>query len=353
MSAGLSAVDFGRAQFPIRAGRLSGRVDRRAVFVLAGSVLVCAVILLASLSLGDVGVPLQEVFASLSGHGTPRSALVVLGWRMPRALFAIVLGAALGISGAIFQSLTRNPLGSPDIIGFSSGSFTGALLVILVFGGSTIQIAGGALLGGVLTAAAVSVLASKRGLQGFRLIIVGIGVSAMLGSVNTLLVIRADLDDAMRAAVWGAGSLSGLGYAQLLPVLLILAIILPLCALAAPALNQLELGDDAARALGLRVGSMRFGLLVLGVALTALVTATAGPIAFISLVAPQIARRLTGAAGAGLIGSAVIGAALLSAADLAGQRLFSPTPLPVGIMTVSIGGAYFVWLLLREARRGA
>ena len=146
-------------------------------------------------------------------------------WRLPRVLLALMLGAALGMSGAIFQSLTRNPLGSPDIIGFNSGAYTGALVVILLIGGTYYEIAVGALVGGIATAAVVYLLAYKRGVQGFRLIIVGIAISAMLGSVNTWMILKAKLDDAMAAAVWGAGSLNGLGWTQVWPVVVVLAIL--------------------------------------------------------------------------------------------------------------------------------
>lgn len=217
--------------------------------------------------------------------------------------------------------------------------------------GGGYQVAAGSLTGGILTAFVVFVLAYRRGAaQGFRLIIVGIAISAMLGAFNTWLVLRADIEDAMLSAVWGAGSLNSLGYDQLWPVLALLALLIPPALACGPALRRLELGDDAAAALGTRTEAVRLVLVVLGVALIALVTA-AGPIAFIALAAPQIARRITRGSSVALLPSAVLGAFLLALADLAGQRLFAPVQLPVGIVTVSIGGLYLVWLLVREARR--
>jgi iron complex transport system permease protein len=187
--------------------------------------------------------------------------------------------------------------------------------------------------------------------EGFRLIIVGIGMSAMLSSLNTWLMLRADLEVAMAAAVWGAGSLNGLGLDKLWPTLLVLGIFIPAAFILGRPMKQLEMGDDAARALGVLVEPVRLTLLLLGVALTATATAVAGPIAFVALAAPQIARRVTGAAGVAMLPSAAMGALLLAVADLLAQRMFAPTQLPVGVVTVSIGGIYFVWLLVREARR--
>lgn len=345
------AVNFGRPAITVRRSWYSFRFDIRTIIVSAIILLACAVIFVVALMVGDFPVSSAEVFQALLGGGEASTRMVVIEWRLPRALLALLFGAALALSGAIFQSLTRNPLGSPDIIGFASGSYTGALIALLIIGGGYTTVAIGALAGGIITAAAVYLLAYRRGVQGFRLIIVGIGVTAMLSSINTWLILKADLDDAMRAAIWGAGSLNGLGFDQLLPVTIACAILLPLSIAAGPTLRHLELGDEAAAALGVPLGRSRLGLILLGVALTALVTASAGPISFIALVAPQIACRLVGSTSIRLIPSALLGAFLLAAADLAAQRLFAPAQLPVGVMTVCLGGAYFVWLLVREAKR--
>ncbi|RDE10226.1 iron-enterobactin ABC transporter permease [Pelagibacterium lacus] len=349
----MSAIDFGRRTRIVRVldGRMNFRLDMP-VLLLSGLMAALAlVVMLLTLASGDYPVALTDVISALVGQAEGRIHMVVVEWRLPRALLALIFGAALGISGAIFQSLTRNPLGSPDVIGFNSGAYTGALLVIIVFSGNYYQVAGGALLGGMVTALAVYLLAWRRGVQGFRLIIVGIGMSAMLSSLNTWLMLRADLEVAMAAAVWGAGSLNGLGLDKLWPTLLVMGVLIPLAFILARPMKQLEMGDDAARALGITVEPVRLTLLVVGVALTATATAVAGPIAFVSLAAPQIARRVTGAAGVALIPSAAMGALMLAAADFLAQRAFAPTQLPVGVVTVSIGGLYFVWLLVREARR--
>ncbi|MFJ2145968.1 FecCD family ABC transporter permease [Glutamicibacter sp. NPDC087661] len=347
----MSAVDFGPGHRVLRIGRIWLRVQPRQLLLAALLSVLAAALGLYALATGDYTLGLGEVLNTLAGAGEASSQRVVLQWRLPRVLMALLLGAALGASGAIFQSMTRNPLGSPDIIGFNTGAYTGALAVMLVFGGGYFQVALGALAGGLATAAVVYALSFKNGSEGFRLIIVGIAVSAILASANTWLILRSELEDAMSAAIWGAGSLNAIGWDQATPAA---AVALPL-ALGAMACTRrmrlLELGDDAAVALGINTESSKLSLLVIGVALTALATAAAGPIAFISLAAPQIARRIMGSAGVSLAYSALLGAVLLLASDVLAQRVLENTSLPVGVVTVSIGGVYLIWLLLREARR--
>ncbi|WP_066904994.1 iron chelate uptake ABC transporter family permease subunit [Millisia brevis] len=347
------SIDFGRRLAILRVGSgvPSGRVDIRAVIVIALLLVAAVAVSLVALGTGGFSISPARVVGVLFGEGSRNERMVVLDWRMPRILMALLLGAAFGLSGAIFQSLTRNPLGSPDIIGFNTGAYTGALVVMLVLGtGGAYPVAIGALGGGVATALLVYFLAFKRGVQGFRLIIVGIAVSAILTGVNTWLLLKADLDSAMYAAAWGAGTLNGIGWAQTTPVVIILgALVIPV-ALIARFMPILEMGDDAAKALGVRAEPTRLAMIVGGVALTAVGTAAAGPIAFISLAAPQLARRLTRTAGVALLPSAAMGAFLLAGSDLLAQTAFSGR-LPVGVMTVSIGGMYLIWLLAHEARR--
>lgn len=303
-----------------------------------------------SLASGKYSIAVVDVLGALIGHGDDQVRMIVVEWRLPRVALAFLLGAALAMSGAIFQSLTRNPLGSPDIIGFSAGSYTGALVVLLHLSGGYYETAAGALIGGIVTAMAVYLLAWRRGMQGFRLIVVGIGVAAMLSAFNAWMIREADLQVAMSAAIWGAGSLNGLGFEQLAPVAIVLCVVVPLTLFLSRPMRQLEIGDDAARASGVNANRIRLLLMVLGVALTAIVTAAAGPISFISLAAPQIARQLTRSDGVALVPSALMGGLLLLAADWAAQHAFG-VQLPVGVMTVSIGGLYFIWLLIREGRK--
>lgn len=341
-------MDFGTRTLVVRRPAVSFRVSRRTVLVVVGLLIALAAISLVTLAVGTFQLTLGEVLQALVGQGDKAARMVVFEWRLPRLLFAIGCGIALALGGAIFQSITRNPLGSPDVIGFDAGAYTGALLVMLVAGsGSYLAVAGGAVAGGLATAAVVYVLAYRGGVQGFRLIVVGIGVSAMLYSVNSYLILSVDTQRALLAAQWNAGSLNALGYTQLLPFAVALVLLLPVVAMVAPSLAQNELGDDAARALGSNAERTRLVASVVAVALTALVTAAAGPIAFIALVAPQVSKRLTRSPGLGLTASALTGAVLLAASDFVAQRI----ALPVGLVTVSVGGCYLIWLLIREYRR--
>ncbi|WP_433665187.1 FecCD family ABC transporter permease [Nocardia sp. CA-128927] len=330
---------------------ITARIGVRTVVVCAVLLIAALVIAVLALGTGDYPIPPDRVLRVLFVGDNRFERLVVWQWRFPRVVLALALGAALGLSGAILQSVTRNPLGSPDIVGFNTGAYTGALIAMLMLGGGHFQTALGALLGGLGAAVVIQLLAFRHNVTGFRLIIIGIGVSAMLASVNTWLILRADLNSAMSAAAWGAGSLSGLSWTQVGPALVLLAVLTIVVIPAAPRLHVLELGDDLARAFGVKVGRARLLLIVLSVALTSVATAVAGPIAFVALAAPQLGRRLARTPSTALVPAAAMGALLLITGDWVAQRAFAPTQLPVGVVTVSIGGVYLAYLLVTEARR--
>ncbi|WP_127468177.1 iron chelate uptake ABC transporter family permease subunit [Streptomyces sp. B27] len=319
--------------FVLRAGTLSLKVTRRAVAVCGVLALALVALALWAFTLGSYPLTLGELAAVASGTAGTGVRTVVLEWRAPRIVAAVLFGAALAVGGAVFQALTRNPLGSPDVIGFTTGSYTGVVLTLLA----------GALAGGLLTALTVYLLAFRRGVRGFRLIIVGIAVGALLSSVNTWFSVKADVDTALRAAVWGAGCLSAIGR----PAVLMASALLAAVALAAPVaqhrLRRLELGDETATTMGVPVERTKLLLVVVGVAATAAVTAAAGPIAFVALAAPQIARRLTGrGTSVDLAGSALVGALLLLGADIAAQHAVPGVVLPTGAVTVCVGGEAFL-----------
>ncbi|EKN5160457.1 iron-enterobactin ABC transporter permease [Yersinia enterocolitica] len=337
---------FGRPDGPINL-----RLQPRSLMVGGVLLLACLLMVMLALMVGTLPLTPGQVFEALFGHASGAANIIVNQWRLPRAIMALIFGAALGVSGAIFQSLVRNPLGSPDIIGFNSGAYTGALVAITLFNGNYFEIASSALGGGLLSAIAVYLLAYRQGIQGFRLIIVGIAMGAMLTAFNTWLTITASLEAAITAAAWGAGSLNGLTWAKGLPSVIFIAIAAVVAMLLSRRMPLLEMGDDAAGALGVPVEKTRLGLMAIGVILMAAVTAAAGPISFIALAAPQIAKRLSGTSSVTLTASALMGALLLIAADLCAQHLFSPNQLPVGVVTISIGGLYLIWLLIRESRR--
>lgn len=336
----------------VRVGPLSVRIPRRFLIATIALVLLSLGITLVALMAGERWYSPPQVWQSLLGEGTRTAQLFIVEWRLPRALAAVVFGACLGAAGAIFQTITRNPLGSPDIIGFTTGAHTGGILVILFMTSSYAAVFAGALVGGLVTAIVIYLLAYRSGVQGFRLIIVGIGITAMLASLDTYLMLISASDIAMIAATWGAGSLNAVAWEHLTWALLagVIALLLPL--LIARPLAQLPLGDERCAALGATPERTRLLALLVGVVLVAIPTASAGPIAFIALAAPQIGRRLAGSAGTPILPAMVTGACLLGVADVIAQHLTLGLRPPVGVVTVSVGGAYLIWLILRENRRG-
>ncbi|MFD7443106.1 FecCD family ABC transporter permease [Streptomyces sp. NPDC059909] len=333
-------------------GGLSVRVDPRAALVavlLLAAALASGVVLVGS---GDFPMAPGEVVATLLGNGTPAQEFIVQDVRLPRVLVALLVGAALAVGGAVFQSLARNPLGSPDVLGFGQGSTVGALIVIVVFQGGAFAVAGGAIVGGLATGVAVYLLAWKRGVHGYRLVLVGIGVAAMLTGAIHYLLTKANLVDATRAVVWMTGSLDGRDWSQFWPLLAVCAVLVPLCLAYGRPLRMLEMGDDAAYALGIAVERTRAVLMGSAVLLTAVATAAAGPIVFVALSAPQLARRLTRSPGPNIAASAMMGSALLLSADWVATSAFGDRELPVGVVTGVLGGVYLLWLLVTERKAG-
>ncbi|MCT4351669.1 iron chelate uptake ABC transporter family permease subunit [Streptomyces sp. Je 1-79] len=327
--------------------RLQGRAVAVTTLLLASLVVVMGI----TLTTGDFPLSVGEVFGALTGNGSGAADFVVNTLRMPRILTAVFVGAALGVSGAILQSLTRNSLGSPDIIGFTNGSAVGALVVIIVLHGSMTQIALGALVGGLATALAVHLLMLGRGLQGFRLVVIGIGVSALLLAANSYLITRATFQEAQEAQAWMIGSLGNRLWMHANAIGIALAVLLPPALLLSRRLAMVEMGDITATALGVNVTRTRTALFVISVALAAFATAVTGPISFIALAAPQVVRRLTRSSGPALLPAALMGAVLLLLSDLVVQRVFAPALLPVGVATGAVGGVYLIWLLITESRK--
>ncbi|WP_040164100.1 FecCD family ABC transporter permease [Microbacterium gorillae] len=333
----------------LRFGSLSLRVQPRLAIVSAVLLVLTAVLGVISLTVGTLAIPFGDVLATLFGDAPDvRTDRVVLGLRLPRTVTAIFAGAALGVSGAIFQSVSRNALGSPDVIGFTTGAATGAIVQIVVFRASALQVSIAAVVGGLLTAVVVYLLSRKAGVTGgFRLILVGIGVGAVLSAVNSLLLVTGDLDDATSANLWLAGSLCARTWMHALPVLIGTVVLIPIVALLARRATLMEMGDDLAQQLGIRVEPTRVGLMLLAVALAGLATGAAGPIAFVALAAPQLVTRLTRSRAVPVVSAAAMGAVLLVLADTVAQTLPINAALPIGRMTGIIGGIYLIWLLTR------
>lgn len=304
------------------------------------------------LGIGSLHLSPAQVLAALGGTGDdPTAQRVITRVRLPRVLTALLVGASLGMAGAIFQSISRNALGSPDIIGFTTGAASGAIVQIILFDAGPLGTSLAAVLSGMATAALVFVLAMKgRSTGGYRLVLVGIGVGAMLSGLNTVLLVSGDLDQVMTAQLWLAGSLNTRTWAHVLPAALGLLLIVPVALYHGRRMNLLEMGDDAASQLGVAVERTRLLMVLAAVALTAIATAAAGPIAFVALAAPQLARRVSGAAQVPLVSGALMGAVLLLAADLLGQRFPWSLNMPIGLTTGMLGGVYLLWLLARNRR---
>ncbi|MGX1789544.1 FecCD family ABC transporter permease [Bosea sp. NPDC055332] len=340
------------ASSTFRVGSLSLRWRPRTALVcavLAGIALALAVVLLGT---GTLAFAPAEVAAALFGRGeNPMAERVIWGLRLPRVVTAACVGAALGMAGAIFQSISRNALGSPDIIGFTTGAATGAIVQIILFGADPFAVALAAVLSGIATAALVFLLALKgRVTGGYRLVLVGIGVGATLSGVNTILLVASDLDRSISAQIWLAGSLTARSWSHAAPAALGLTLIVPVALLNARRLALLEMGDDAASQLGVPVERTRLAMVMTAVALTAMATAAAGPIAFIALAGPQLAQRLCRAPDVPLLPGAAMGAVLLLAADLISQRVPSGLNLPIGLTTGLLGGIYLLWRLTRDEK---
>lgn len=302
-----------------------------------------------ALMLGTIDLSAGQVLGALFGAGEEQVVRTVSGRRLPRLLTAIFVGGFLGVSGSAFQSLSRNALGSPDIIGFTAGAATTAVIQIAVFGSGPGATALAALLGGLVTAFAVYVLARKDGVSGgMRLVLVGIGVGAIMSAITQLVLVRVAIGDAAVAQLWMDGFLVGRGWSHVMWLALAAIIVLPPMMLLAGRLRIMEMGDDIAIALGIRAERTRMVMIVLAVACSSVAVAAAGPIAFIALAAPQIVVRLTRGGSVQLTLSFLLGAILLVVADLASAHMNLGLRMPVGLVTAVLGGMYLIYLLARR-----
>lgn len=348
--AATATIDRGYRRLAIGRSARRRHLRLRSVVVAAGLGVVIVAAAVVALGLGSYPLSPAAVVDVIGGGGLPLDRTVVFEWRLPRTLAAILLGAYLAVAGALFQTVTGNPLASPDILGLSNGAFTGMLLTVVFVSTSWPALTAGAVAGGLVTAAAIAVLGGRVRQQGFGLIVIGIGVAAMLASANTWMLLQVELETAMFASAWGAGTLNGVtGAAVAGAALCGIPLLIALGALA-PRLRQLDLGDDVAVTTGARPMRARRGALLIGVLLVSIATAVIGPIAFIALAAPQIARRLARTPFLSLTLSAFVGAALLLASDMIAQHAL-PVALPAGVVTVSVGGLYLVFTLVQEIRR--
>ncbi|MFJ9887023.1 FecCD family ABC transporter permease [Streptomyces sp. NPDC091287] len=329
--------------------RVRGASRRRRV-VLALMVLVLAAFAV-TLMAGRTFYPPGDVFRVILGEQVPGASFTVGRLRLPRAVLALVAGFSFGLAGVTFQTMLRNPLASPDIIGISSGASAAAAIAIVTLSLGEVQVSVLAIAAGLGVALLVYSLAFKGGVVGTRLILIGIGISAMLDSVTSYVLSRAaewDLQEAMR---WLTGSLNGATWDQVVPALVAAAVLTPLLLGQARNLSALQLGDDTASALGVRVERTRITVIVAAVGLIAFATAAAGPIAFVAFLSGPIAARITGAGGSPLVPAGLVGALLVLVADFTGQFAFGER-YPVGVVTGALGAPYLVYLIIRTNRAG-
>ncbi|RSS56667.1 iron chelate uptake ABC transporter family permease subunit [Streptomyces sp. WAC01280] len=325
-------------------------VRRSSLLAASVSLLLLLGAAVATLSMGRLGIDLADLPSALMGEASGKNAFVLNRLRGPRLVVAIATGAAFGLSGALFQSVTRNPLGSPDVIGLGAGAGAGAAAAAL-FLPDVLPVPVGALLGAV---AAMAIVYFSTG-TGFRhpgrLVVAGIGVGAMATALTQYVVYAVERDKASALTAYINGSLSARSWDDALTIWTVLLVALPLAALLARPLSISEMGDDLSAGLGARPARTATAAIALSIALSAGAVSVAGPIAFISLTAPQIAKRVTRSGGPHLVMSTVLGAVLLVVADLAAQQLPLFDNLPVGLYTMAVGGAYLGYLLIREWRR--
>ncbi|MCG3731746.1 FecCD family ABC transporter permease [Vibrio cincinnatiensis] len=311
------------------------------------------VVLLAAyaLTIGRYTISMPDLWQVIIGQGSSVQERIVWNIRLPRIVTAVFVGAALGVSGGIFQSVSRNALGSPDVIGFTTGAATGAIAQIVLFEQGPVQVALAAIVGGMVTAVAVYLLSRKAGVVGgYRLILTGIGIGSVLSALNGLMLVKGNIDNAVTANLWLAGSLHARTWLHAIPVMVGMLLLVPVVMLLAKPLAMIEMGDDLAIQLGIRVEHIRLVMLLMAVVLAAIATGSAGPIAFIALAAPQLISRLLRVSQLPVYGCAVMGALLMVVADLITQLQPLNLTLPIGRMTGIVGGFYLLWLLTRTPR---
>ncbi|MCC2032001.1 FecCD family ABC transporter permease [Microbacterium allomyrinae] len=326
------------------------RVRNRGLTVTA---LVVAIVVTFALSLmiGQTFYAPTEVLQVLLGQTVPGASFTVGELRLPRATLGLLAGFAFGIAGVTFQTMLRNPLASPDIIGISSGASAAAVIGIVILSLDETTVSFLALAGALLTAGAIYLLSHRGQFAGTRLILIGIGVAAMLDSVITYALSKAATWDLQVAMRWLTGSLNGATWQIVLPLAIACVLLIPVLLSQSAGLDMLRLGDDAAASLGVPVTRTRVLLIVAAVALLAFATAASGPIAFVAFMAGPIAARIVGPGGSLLLPSGLVGALLVLVADLIGQFAFD-TRYPVGVITGVLGAPYLVYLLIRTNRSG-
>ena len=337
------------------AGRLWIVVGRWSVLITPRHVVVGLMLLalslavaVAALRLGKFTVTTQEVIDALQGQGRRIVQIVIVKWKLPRIVLGLEAGLALGVAGAVFQTITRNPLGSPDLIGFSTGAQTGILVSVLLLPGGMLSASLASFIGGAAVGTVTYLVSLRGGFTGLRFILVGIAISSMLISVNRWLLVRVDDDEGLGALKAITGTLGAARWPVVAPTSLAIALALALMLPVARHLRVVALGEQMATVLGSPTRRVVAVLILLGTVLVAVVTMAAGPIGFVALVAPHLARFLTGSPQPPLLVSGLTGSLLLAGADLLSQLVLES--MPVSVVTNAVGGLYLMVALTATAR---
>ncbi|AQA05430.1 iron ABC transporter permease [Mycobacterium sp. MS1601] len=328
------------------------QLRRRSLVVTSLLGLLVAALAVLTMMVGDTPLTVGEVLGSVLGLSDDAAVdFVVWELRLPGAGTALLVGLALGAAGLTFQTLLANPLASPDLIGISSGASLFAVTAMVLLQVGAVTVAGAAVAGAVLAAVLIYVLAWRGGLTGYRFILVGIGITELMTALIGWVLAKADIGDARQAMTWLVGSVGQAGSVQLQLLAAAVAVLLPVALLSARALRVLQLGDDGARGLGIRVETARSAMIGVSVLLVAFSVAAAGPLAFVALTAGPIAVRLLRGSGTGIMAAAFVGAIIVLAADLVAAHLL-PVSLPTGVVTGAVGAPYLIWLLATVNREG-
>jgi iron complex transport system permease protein len=330
-------------------GRSARFARRRAVMIVLAAVIV--VVFGVTLVVGQTIYSPNEVVRVIVGENVPGASFTVGRLRLPRASLAVLAGLCSGLGGVTFQTMLRNPLASPDIIGISSGASAAAAFAIVTLGLGGTQVSIFAIVVGLAVALLIYMLSFTRGVAGTRLILIGIGVAAMLDSVTAYILSQAADWDLQSAQRWLTGSLNGANWSQVIPVLVAVVALSPVLLGQSRNLAATQLGDDTASALGVRVDRTRLIVIVAAVLLIAFATAAAGPIAFVAFLSGPIAARIVGPGASLLVPAALVGALLVLVADFIGQFALG-TRLPVGVVTGVLGAPYLIYLIVRSNRSG-
>lgn len=332
-----------------KSGSFSIQVHKRSFFLLVLLFLATVVTFIVSLSAGSSYIPLSTVVQELIGES--ESAFVLNELRLPRVWMAVFVGAGLGVSGLILQNMIRNPLGSPDIVGVTGGASVGTVLFIVYllesFSVQWLPVA--SIVGAGITTVIIYLLSWKDGVTPMRLILVGIGISALTNAIVTMFMVASDSATASKVYLWMTGSLYGANWQEVWIIAPIIVLLIIISLFFTPIVDVKQLGDDVALGMGVRVQFFRILLLALSVGLAGTAVSFAGGIAFVGLIAPHIARQLLHRTFGFLVfGSALIGSLIVLLADIIARTAFLPSDIPAGVFTAGIGAPFFIYLLYKN-----